>query len=197
MRPLLSHTITRKLQKIFWVYLTNNGIVTSMNDFKIIQPSAKCAFRPITLDNYFRVQDFREQERISEYREKLDHKEIGYFAEMEGKMVGSIWTTINNSEVPVVVRKYMKLMPNEAIAHDGVTGEMFRGMGVGSFMVGSLAFVLLDQYKVSKIMFDVNIRNSASLRMVAKAGIQTKETVLYVSTFGKLLFQKVLKHFPD
>ena len=101
----LSRTARKKnLQKMFWIYLTNNFVVTSMDDFKTIELSKECGFLPLTLDNYFRVLDFREENRVSEYRRMLAHKEIGFFAGVDGKMVGSIWATINTAQLPSVVR---------------------------------------------------------------------------------------------
>ena len=166
-----------------------------MSDFKVTEPSAKCGFIPITVENCFRVGDFRDEGRISEYRHKLAKTEIGFFAECDGKMVGSIWATINNGSVPAVVRTYMKLMPNEALIHDIVTGERSRGKGVGPFMVVRIASSLLSKYGVSRIIVDVNVRNRPSLRMMEKAGLQVKVKVLYVSAFGNLVRQKVLKHY--
>jgi len=168
-----------------------------MRDFKLVEPAMICGFAAITLDNYAGVQDFRNEQRIAEYRRKLAQRELGFFAEVDGQKVGSIWATINNARVPVVVRTYMTLRPNEALIHDIVTGERFRGMGVGPFMVGRLASILLQEYLVSRIVIDVNVRNHPSLRMMAKAGLQVRRQVLYISAFGTLLFQKTLRLFPD
>jgi RimJ/RimL family protein N-acetyltransferase len=107
-------------------------------------------------------------------------------------MVGSIWATVNHTQVPRVVRTYMRLMPGEALIHDIVTGESFRGMGVGPFMVSRFASVLLNDYRVSQIIIDVNSRNGASLHMMDKAGLQVKEQMLYISAFGKLVLQKAV-----
>jgi RimJ/RimL family protein N-acetyltransferase len=195
MRRDLRSTLTKKIQKVFWIYLTNNFIVTSMNDFKTIEPSMKCSFLQITLNNCFRVQDFRDASRVSEYQDKLARKEIGFFAAIDGKMVGSIWATINTTQRPIIARMYMKLMPNEGLIHDIVTGDKFRGMGVGPFMVGRISSILLNDYKIDKIIIDVNSRNTSSLRMMNKAGVRMKEKVLYVSLFGGRLFEKVLKQY--
>jgi len=194
MRPALRQILTKKLQKVFWVYLTNNFIVGEMSDVKMVEPVVDCAFVPITADNYFRVRDFREEGRISEYRDKLAHKERGFFAESDGKIVGSIWATINYARVPTVARTHVKLMPNEALIHDIVTGEKFRGMGVGPFMVGRIASTLLNEFGVSRIIIDVNVKNSSSMRMMNKAGVQVGLRVLSISAFGKLAFEKVLKN---
>jgi ribosomal protein S18 acetylase RimI-like enzyme len=195
MKPLLSRRLTKKLQQVFWVYLTKNGIVTSMSDFVIVNPKTRCSFIPITPDNCSRVQEFREPDRISEYRNKIDNKEVGFFAECDGKVVGSIWASINRTQSAIVVRGYMKLKPHEAVMHDGVTSEKRRGMGIGAFMVGALASILLKDYQVKTIVLDVNVRNAPSLRMLAKTGVEIKQKVLYVSAFGTLLFQKVLRHY--
>jgi RimJ/RimL family protein N-acetyltransferase len=166
-----------------------------MNDFKTIAPAMGCDFLPITLDNYFRVRDFRDESRIPEYQDKLAKKEKGFFAECGGKMVGSIWATINDSPVPTVVRTYMRLMPNEALVHDIVTGEAFRGKGIGPFMVGRICCVLLGEVGVSKIIIDVNVRNSRSLRMMEKAGLEVNQKVLSISAFGGLVSQKLLRQY--
>jgi RimJ/RimL family protein N-acetyltransferase len=189
----MRQTLTKKLQRVFWVYLTKNFIITSLTDFKPSEPVTRCVFVPITSDNYFRVHDFREKNRVSEYRDKLAHKELGFFAECEGKMVASIWATINQEQTPAVVRTYMRLMPKEALIHDIVTGKNFRGMGVGPFMVGRIAAILLNDYGVNKIIIDVNPRNRSSLRMMDKVGLKMKQQMLYISAFGRLVVQKALR----
>jgi len=176
--------------------LTNNFIITSISDFKMVEPALKCVFVPITSLNYSRVREFRHDNRIAEYREKLAHHEIGYFAESNGTMVGSIWATINNAQLPAIVRTYMRLMPSEALIHDIVTGDRFRGMGIGPFMVGRLASLLLTEYRLLRIIIDVNVRNRPSLRMMDKAGLQLSQQTLYISAFGNLVLQKVLKDYP-
>ena len=192
----MRHTLTRRLQRLFWIYLTNNFIITSISDFKMVEPALKCVFVPITSLNYSRVREFRHDNRIAEYREKLAHHEIGYFAESNGTMVGSIWATINNAQLPAIVRTYMRLMPSEALIHDIVTGDRFRGMGIGPFMVGRLASLLLTEYRLLRIIIDVNVRNRPSLRMMDKAGLQLSQQTLYISAFGNLVLQKVLKDYP-
>jgi len=187
--------LSRKLQRIFWVYLTNNFVIGGMGDFCLREAVGKSTFLPITSANYSRVAEFRSKDRISEYQEKLARNEIGFFAEVGGKMVGSIWATINHAQVPTVVRGYMRLMPNEALIHDIVTGEKFRGLGVGPFMVSSIAATLLREHSVCRIIIDVNVKNNSSLRMMDKAGLQARKKVLSVSAFGKLAFEKVLKRY--
>jgi RimJ/RimL family protein N-acetyltransferase len=196
MRPISIQAFRRKLQKVFWIYLTNNFFIASMSEVKLTEPAAKSNFMPITLDNYFRVGDFRDQDRIPEYRNKLAHKELGFFAEVDGQIVGSIWATINNLRTPSVARAHIRLMPDEALIHDIVTGEKFKGKGVGPFMVARISSVLLKEYAVSRIIIDVNSRNHASLRMMEKAGLRVRQQALYVSVFEKLTYEKVLKQYP-
>jgi len=163
-----------------------------MDDVKALEPTIKCTFVSIALDNYFRVQEFREQRRIAEYHDKIANGEIGSFAEYNEKMVGSIWATINRKGVRSVVRMHMPLMPNEALIHDIVTVGSLRGMGVGPFMVGRMASKLLDEYGVKRIIIDVSCRNRPSLRMMEKVGLQSKERVFSISLFSRLAFQKSL-----
>ncbi len=185
----------KKLQRIFWLYLTENFVIRGVNDFRIVAASSPCNFVPITADNSHRVEEFREHERITEYREKVGRGEIGFFAECEGKAVGSIWATQNRSRLPVVVRMYMPLMPQEALVHDIVTGSAFRGKGVGPFMVSRMAAALLTEYGASKIIIDVNVRNRSSLRMMEKVGLRPQERMVYLSLAGTLAFHKVIRHF--
>ncbi len=184
--------LTQKLQRIVWVYLTKNFIITSVTDVQSSEPATKCSFIPITFDNYFRVGDFREKSRIAEYRGKLVHQELGFFVACEGKMIASIWATINDTKVPAIMRGHMRLAPNEALVHDIVTGENFRGMGVGPFMVSRIASTLLNDHRVDKIIIDVNSRNNASLRMMEKVGLRMKEKILSISVFGRLVLQKAV-----
>jgi hypothetical protein len=193
MRSTLRSTITKNLQNVLWIYVTDNFVITRLSDFKMTEAARKCEFIPIALDNYFRVRDFRSEDRVSEYEGKITRKEIGFFAQCDGKMVGSIWATWNRTQAPTVARGHVRLEPNEALIHDIVTGENSRGMGVGPFMVGRIASALLGEYGVSKIIIDVNVKNHSSLRMMQKAGLQTNQRVFSVSAFGTLAYEKVLK----
>jgi len=175
-----------------WIYLRHIFIISKEDDVRMTRPAIHCAFIPVTFANYHRVREFREEGRIQEYREKLGRNELGFFAEADGTIIASIWATINDAKMPTTVRSYMRLMPNEALVHDIVTGEQFRGMGVGPFMVGRIASRLLKDHRVSRIIIDVNVRNVPSLRMMDKAGLPIKERMLYVSAFGKLILQKAL-----
>ena len=160
---------------------------------KEIEPAIPCTLLPITLNNYFRVKDFREESRVLEYREKLTRKELGFFCQSNGRMVGSIWATMNDTDQPIVARMYMRLLPKEALIHDIVTGPQFRGMGVGPFMVEKTALQLLTVIGVTRIIVDVNVRNRPSLRMMGKMGLEMKERMLYVSALGRLVLQKPIR----
>jgi RimJ/RimL family protein N-acetyltransferase len=193
---VLSHQVVQALQRVFWIYLTNNGFISGMKDFEAVEPPPNSRLIPITLANYTRVQEFREQSRVREYRNKLAGKEIGFFAECDNSAVGSIWATVNHSDAVVEVRNYIRLRPHEALMHDAVTAQNLRAKGVGTFMVSAMASILLTEHNVRRIILDVNVRNKPSLRMLAKAGISIRETTLAVSAFGKLIFTAVLRHYP-
>jgi len=187
--------LTKKLQRVFWIYLTNNFVISSPNDFQLTNAACECRFLPIKAENFFRVREFRGVERVSEYRDKIARKEIGFFSECGGKVVGSIWATVNDAKSPSVARGHIRLMPNEALVHDIVTGEGSRGMGVGPFMLGRIASLLLNEHRVSKIVIDVNVKNKSSLRMMEKAGLRPNREVLSVSALGTLALEKVLKQY--
>ncbi len=195
MGKVLKQNLTKKLQKIFWVYICRSFIIRDINDFKIVNPKIQCEFISINLNNYYRVGDFREEERIPEYREKLAKEEKGYFTEHNGRMIGSIWTTINNTEVSKVVRSYMKLMPHDGLIHDIVTSEKYRGMRIGPFMVSRIASVLLKEYGLSRVIIDVNVRNRSSLRMMDKEGLKVDHLMFNVSAFGRLVLHLKLRKY--
>lgn len=192
MLPEWKQIVTKQVQRILWIYVHNNFVIGNMDDFRTTEAGIKCTFVPITFDNCFRVHEFREQRRVAEYRAKLGNKEIGLFTECDGRMIGSIWATINHDRLRSVARMHMPLMPNEALIHDIVTAPNCRGMGVGPFMVGRMASTLLNDYRVSRIIIDVSCRNYPSLRMMEKVGLQSKERVFTLSLFGKLAFRKTL-----
>jgi RimJ/RimL family protein N-acetyltransferase len=87
----------------------------------------------------------------------------------------------------------MRLIPNEGLIHDIVTSDAMRGMGVGPFMVSRFTPVLLHEYGATKIIIDVNVKNHASLRMMNKAGLSVDHNKIYVSAFGNLVFEQVLR----
>ena len=190
---MLKRTVARRAQRIFWIYLHNNFVIADKSNFRMTEATIKCTFVPITLDSCFRVLDFREQRRVAEYREKVGNGEVGFFAECDTGMVGSIWATINRTRARSVARMHMPLMPNEALIHDIVTAETCRGMGVGPFMIGQMASKLLDEYRVNRIIIDVSCKNHSSLRMMEKLGLESKERVFSLSFCGKLAFRRNLK----
>ena len=196
MKSQLRNLLTKGVQRVFWPYVTDNFLIEGAHDFRRVEPSLRCQFMSITLDNYHRVREFRNECRCDEYRAKVCSGEIGYFAECDHEIVGSIWATINRQSTQAVVRAYMPLMPNEAMIHDVVTADRFRGMGIGPFMVGEMAACLLDEHHVNKIIVDISAKNKSSRRMMQKAGSPLKERVLYLSMFGNLIYHKVLRRYP-
>jgi RimJ/RimL family protein N-acetyltransferase len=189
----IRQALTKQLQRLFWIYLTKNFVINSIEEVQRSEPTIECSFVPITFDNYVCVSDFRQRNRIVEYHDKLAHGELGYFTEYKGKMIASIWATINTANKPRVVRGHMRIAPNEALVHDIVTGEHFRGMGVGPFMVYGIATALLNDHGVDRIIIDVNSRNIASLRMMDKVGLKVREETLSISILGRWVFQKAIQ----
>ena len=154
-----------------------------------------CDFIPINLDSYHRVQEFRENDRIHQYQEKLARKEIGYFAEHQGKTVGSIWATINKSDTPLLVRTYISLSSGHALIHDIVTGKKARGMGIGPFMTSRMAKALLEVHGAIEIIVDVSTKNHFSIRMMEKIGLEKAEKMLYITLGGGRTFRLLLKRY--
>jgi hypothetical protein len=192
---ILGEKRRRKLLKKFWFSLAYHYIINGPNEIKMVEPRIKCKVIPITLENYHRVNDFREEERILEYRNKLYNNEIGCFAEHDGKMVGSIWATINNTNMPFVGKDFTKIMPNEGLLHDDVVSEKIRGMGVGGFLESRMLVLLFNKYGLNKITTDINVSNRASVRMTEKVGLRIDHKVLYVAAFGKMILKLVLKRY--
>ena len=195
MKKVLKDKLKKKVQKIFRIYPCNIFVINGMNEFKIVEPKVKCGFIPITLDNCHRVSDFREEARIAEYRDKLARNEIGYFAEHNGKMIGSIWATINRTEVPRVVQTFQKVMYNEGVAHDIVISENFRGMRVGPFIESNLFALLFKEYGLSRVITDVNMRNHAQMQLLTKLGLRVDHKMLYVSLLGRPVLEVSCKKY--
>jgi hypothetical protein len=192
---ILSDKLKMRLQKIFWIYLSNNFIINGLNEFTIIKPKIECGFVRITLDNCHRVAEFREEGRISQYRDKLANKEIGYFAENDGKMVGSVWATVNKTDVPIVVQMFKTIVYNEGVVHDNIVSEKFRGMRIGPFMESNMFGLLLKEYGLKRVIADISVKNRASLRMLEKMGLQPDYRILYIAVLGKPVLELVLKKY--
>jgi RimJ/RimL family protein N-acetyltransferase len=166
-----------------------------VNEIIMTDSKVPCDFVPINPENYHRVQDFRENDRILQFREKLARKEIGYFAEHKGRTVGSIWATINKSDTPMLVRTYINLSPGHALIHDIVTGEKARGLGIGPFMTSRMAKALLEEYGMAEIVVDVSTRNHASNRMMEKIGLRKAEKMFYITLRGGRTFRLLLRKY--
>jgi hypothetical protein len=191
----LKRKFINMLQNTFWIRLKLNYIINDLSDVTKVDPRIQCEFVRIRPENCHRVKDFREEDRISQYRDKLAHEEIGYFVEYEGKTIASIWATINKTQKPRIVRGYMTLLPNESLIHDIVTGEDFRGLSVGPFMVSRIIPILKEEYGVSRIIIDVSVRNHPSRQMMKKAGLHRDHQMLYITFFSKLHLQWQLKKY--
>jgi GNAT superfamily N-acetyltransferase len=185
------HGLVTRLQKIGWVYYIDVFVAASIEDIRIVEPRVECGFLPIATNNYSRVSEFREENRVREYGDKLTRGEIGYFAEHQGKIIGSIWATINRKETDNVVRRYMKLKHREGLIHDVVAGESFRGLGVGPFLVSRIASVLLKEHGLRKVIVDIKANNQASLSMMHKVGLRIDHRELCISVLSRLVYQKV------
>jgi len=187
--------LTRKVQKVFWIYLSDIFFVYPENSLATVRPKVACDFVAITLENCAQVRDFRENERAAEFREKLIRGEKGFFAVNDGKMVGSIWATVNEGSVPLVARGFMRLIPGEALIHDIVTSANHRGFGIGPFMVVQISEILFRHWRIRRIIIDVNVKNISSLRMMNKAGLRAQQKALAISAFEKLVFHKVIANY--
>jgi RimJ/RimL family protein N-acetyltransferase len=196
-RKLIGSDQWARLQHHFWIRFTYNFEIRSAVDFRLADSNLNYKFIPIHAGNCHRVAEFREESRINQYRAKLAHGEIGYFAEYEHKMSGSIWATLNERDTRAIVRTYMPLAPREALIHDIVTGEGFRGKGIGSFMTGQIADILLRDFGAQKIIIDVNIRNRPSLRMMERAGLRRRSQMVYVTALGTLAFSLRIREFKQ
>jgi RimJ/RimL family protein N-acetyltransferase len=195
MTTSLMETIKQKLPKYFWVHITNDFIINDVNEIRMVQARLPCNFIPIARENYHRVAEFREEGRISQYRDKLDQKEIGYFAEYNGKMISSFWAIVNRAPITAVVKGYYKVGPNEAFLLDLVTGEQSRGMSVGPFLLSQTVNALFREYAVSRVVFDISVRNRTSMRMIDKLGLRIDHKTLAVSVFSRLVFHLVFRRY--
>jgi hypothetical protein len=194
-RVNLRRQLVKRIQKVCWIYLSDIFFVTPTARLAAVNPKINCRFVAITPENCVRVRDFRDEDLVAEFREKVQRGEKGFFAVCEGKMAGSIWATVNECAAPTVVRGCMKLMPREALIHDIVTGIKSRGLGIGPYMVTQISPILLQECGVSRIIIDVNVRNSASLKMMNKAGLRAQQKALAISAFQKLVFHKTLRTY--
>jgi GNAT superfamily N-acetyltransferase len=194
-RDLLADKLKKMIQKVVLLRRTYNFVVVDERDFARLPAEGDCRLVQITADNYHRVGEFRPRTRITQYRKKLESGEIGYFVEYHGRMIGSNWATVNRDVRPRIVRSVIRLAPNEGLTHDGVIAPSFRGQGFGAFMISRLVEILMQEFKLSRIIIDVNVKNKASLRMMEKAGFRVDHKMLHLALFDRLIFQRVLERY--
>ena len=187
--------VVRAIQKIGWVYLSDLFFVMPDDPVAAVQTSQPCCLTAVSCENAHRVRDFREENLSEEFCGKLNCGEIGFFAIAGEKAAGNIWATVNRTARPKTVRGFMRLMPGEALIHDIVTGASFRGQGIGPFMVAHIIPILFRQHGVRRIVIDVNVKNTPSLKMMNKAGLQAKQKELSISAFHNLVYHKTLAHY--
>jgi ribosomal protein S18 acetylase RimI-like enzyme len=184
-----------KLQNFFWIYLCYNYIIREPNEFKMVEPKIKCGFIPVTLDNCHRVAEFRKEDRRSQFKDKLAHGEIGFFAKHNGRVIGSMWATINKTNLPIYAQLFRSVGYNEGVVTDGFVDESFRGMRVAAFLVSNIFAILLKDFGLSKVTTDVNVQNKSSIKMLEKIGFRIASKMLYISAFGKPILEIRLKSY--
>lgn len=191
---LRRHTV-KAIQKIGWIYVSDLFFVTPSDRLADVQTNKQCELLAITSENAVRSCEFREEDLTAEFRAKLEKGEAGFFAVVEGQAAGNIWATVNRSPKPATVRGFMRLMPKEALIHDIVTGTNFRGLGIGPYMVTQIVPILFGHESVQRIVIDVNVKNTPSLKMMRKAGLRAKEKAVAVSLFQNLIYRKTLENY--
>jgi len=192
---MLTEKQKAKVRQVFWPYLCHIYFIDGFDDYYVIKAKIKINILPITFNNYLRVADYREEARIVEYRNKLMNNEIGFFAEHEGKMVGSAWASINKTKVSHVVRTFIKLMPDEALLHDFFVNEKFRGNRIIPEMVSNMCTILLKEYKLKRLIIDINVKNNKSLNAAKALGWRIRQKMFFLALFGKPVLRIVVKNF--
>jgi RimJ/RimL family protein N-acetyltransferase len=187
--------VVRAVQKIGWVHLSEVFFVMPEDSLATVHTAQPCCLTAISPENALMVRDFREESLSEEFCAKLKSGEIGFFAMAGGRAAGNIWATVNESAQPKTARGFMRLMPGEALIHDIVTGASFRGHGIGPYMVTQIIPILFRQHGVCRIIIDVNVNNTPSLRMMNKAGLHAKQKELSVSAFQNLVYHRTLAHY--
>jgi RimJ/RimL family protein N-acetyltransferase len=177
--------LKEKLVELAWVRVTNVYYVTAPSQVRLTEAAMPCEFVAIDATNCARVTEFREAERVAQYRAKLAAGEVGYFTQGPAGMLGSIWATVNRGDVPLVVRQYMRLAPGDALIHDIVTGEESRGQGVGSFMTAHMVRALLAMRGIGRVVIDVRVGNDGSNRMMEKIGLARAERMAFLTLFKR------------
>jgi ribosomal protein S18 acetylase RimI-like enzyme len=183
------------LQKVFWIRICCNFVITDYCQFEVPKARIKCKFIRIDSTNYTRVNEFRKENRVKQFKDKLKNNEIGYFVEYENKIIGSIWATINRSDIPCVAQKFRTLRKFEGAVTDGIVDEEYRGLRIGPLMVAHMFSLLLNEYGIKKIIADVNFRNRSSLLMLEKLKLKKQFMILYVSALGLPIVEFTLKEY--
>lgn len=168
-------------------------ILESPNDMIAIPAKTNIDISAVTLENVARAMDFRSESFVYTFRSWLEDDGYGVYAWHRSKVVGHVWAKVCRKRKCRVLG-YMDVSQNEAFIIYGNVCQKHRGKRIYIAMLVDLCWRLFTEAKVSKIIADTEIDNSASLRAFRKIGFKEIGTGTYISFRGRLIYDRFI---PD
>lgn len=164
----------------------------SPGDIVAVQVKATVSITEVSPKNVERVTDFKSEILATTFRGFLEEGQYGVYAWLESKVVGHAWAKVCRQS-HCRVNGYMDIYQGDALIHYCNVSKAQRGQNIYPLMLVALCRCLFSQARVSRILIDTEVSNSASLRGITKVGFEPLGTGTYVQLGGHLLF----KHFTS
>lgn len=153
-------------------------------------PDVNLSLLNVNADNVGRIADFRQPEITTKFEQLLAERQVGLYAEVDGRIVGHLWAHICR-QGHCRANGYFDLHSGQALLHNGRVDEPFRGKGIFTAMLVALCWQLFIKINVKLIYVDSAADNAASLAGIAQAGFKPYGTGHFYQFRGRLLFKRI------
>ena len=181
--------LVSRIRQMFLIRRQQIFCLTSPGDIAAGQVKATVSITEVSPKNVARVTDFRAKPFITRFRSFLEEGQYGVYAWLESKVVGHAWAKVCRQS-HCRVNGYMDIYQGDALIHYCNVSKAQRGQNIYPLMLVALCQCLFSQARVSRILIDTEVSNSASLRGITKAGFEPLGTGTYVQFGGHLLFKR-------
>jgi hypothetical protein len=143
-------------------------------------------FHEATLEKLPDLLAFRTQAVVDAFERNLRSGQLGVIAYLEGTAVAHAWMIINRRETAVVVNRYFRLKPREALIHFCNVAEPHRGKGLFQAILFDLYRRTFAEQPVDRIYIDTEIANLASRKAIQRTATFLRNEY-YLSFFSRML----------
>ena len=178
--PRIYKLFKKRKQKVFYLEKTDH--------IEEIHTKEQIEIIDISLDNVYRVKDFREEWYVNKFHDFLNQGHLGIYALIGPEVVAHAWVKVSTSD-SCRINGYFDISEGEAFIHYCNVNKLHRGKNIYPFMLTNLCRKLFRIERVRLVLIDTEQSNYASLRGISKAGFKPKGVCTYIQVAGRLIFK--------